>query len=75
MPTSYRLKKDRLGHTAGTLVYMAKSYDYGLARDDTMYTGVPHVSVTLNPDGSAPTFTVPEFDLEDVPSSSPRKWF
>lgn len=42
---------------AGTIVYDPKGYDYGLASDDTRMTGREHRSVTLNADGSYPTFT------------------
>lgn len=65
-PTTFRLKRDRFQHKAGTTVYSSKFHDYGLARDDTRITGVQHVSVTLNADGSYPFFTVPERDLVRV---------
>jgi hypothetical protein len=51
--------------TAGATVYAA-GYDYGLASDDTEMTGIPHISVTLNSDGSYPFFTVAERDVEEV---------
>lgn len=60
---SYTLKTARFEHSAGTTVYLASQFDYGLARDDTNHTGVQHVSVTLNPEGDYPFFTVPEQDL------------
>lgn len=49
---------------AGTVVYSARMHDYGLAGDDTRLTGVQHVSVTLEPDGGYPVFTIPEKDLK-----------
>lgn len=51
---------------AGTAVYSCKYHDYGLASDDTAATGIPHISVTLSPEGEYPCFTVPERDLEAV---------
>ena len=62
----YRLKSDRFGHKAGTVVYDSVKYDYGLANDDSRLTGIPHVSVTLDPSGDYPVFTVAEHDLEPV---------
>ena len=56
----YVLKEDRFEYPAGTVVYDFLGHDYGLARDDTLYTGSYHVSVTTDPDGEAtPFFTVP----------------
>lgn len=49
---------------AGTVVYSPRMHDYGLAGDDTRLTGIQHVSVTLEPDGGYPVFTIPEKDLK-----------
>lgn len=62
----YKLITDRFEHTAGTVVYPCNGYDYGLSRDDTMITGVEHVSVTTDPTGGYPFFTVPVDDLERI---------
>lgn len=67
--TQFRVKQDRIvrGETwaaAGQVVYTAKGYDYGLARDDTYATGVEHISVTFKADGDWPSFTIPRQDLE-----------
>ncbi len=51
----------------GSMVYAITGHDYGLASDDTRLTGVKHMSVTLNADGSYPFFTVPESSLEPTP--------
>lgn len=45
--------------TIGTIVFDCLKYDYGLASDDTEMTGVKHVSVTLDPEGGYPSFTIP----------------
>jgi hypothetical protein len=66
---AYRLKEDRFDAKAGDTVYKARSYDYGLASDDTRMTGVRHVSVTLQPNGGYPTFTCPEHLLEPIEES------
>lgn len=49
---------------AGTVVYSPRAHDYGLASDDTRMRGIQHVSVTLQPDGGYPVFTIPEAHLE-----------
>lgn len=48
----------------GTKVYPATCYDYGCANDDERTTGKEHLSVTLDPNGGYPFFTVPVEDLE-----------
>lgn len=55
---------------AGTLCYDFLMHDYGLASDDTRITGIPHVSVTLDPKGGYPSFTIVAADLEEVPCPS-----
>lgn len=65
----FRLLRDAANEpeaVAGTIVYGCAHHDYGLASDDTRATGVPHMSVTLNSDGSYPFFTVPERDAEPL---------
>lgn len=52
---------------AGTAVYPFTSYDYGLASDDTRATGLEHVSVTEDPAGGTPAFTVPKCTLRPAP--------
>lgn len=58
---TYTMKEDfeRGPVKAGDTVYDCKGHDYGLARDDTESTGVKHISVTLDPNGGYPFFTVP----------------
>lgn len=67
----YQLRVDRcfdgvVAHKAGTIVYESRGYDYGLASDDSRYTGIEHKSVTLDPTGDYPFFTVPVRDLEPL---------
>lgn len=50
----------------GTLVYEPRGHDYGLARDDTNFTGKDHKSVTLSPEGDIPFFTIEEDYLDPV---------
>lgn len=54
------------GDLRGKFVYDLKYHDYGLASDDTRYTGVEHKSVTLNEDGDYPSFTIPRHFLTEV---------
>jgi hypothetical protein len=70
---SYRLLKDsQIKPTvkAGQVVFDCIKHDYGCAADDTRFTGVAHQSVTLDPSGDYPFFTVPTCDLErlEVPA-------
>lgn len=62
----YRLKRERLGWPAGTIVYRLKNHDYGLARDDTRATGIDHISVTQDPAGGYPSITATYDDLEEI---------
>jgi hypothetical protein len=55
---------------AGTTVYACVQYDYGTANDDTRFTGIPHRSVTLDPAGDYPFFTVPVRDLQQIEGES-----
>lgn len=69
MTEKYRMLRDATTDAtavAGSIVYGCAKYDYGLASDDTRMTGIQHVSVTFNPDGDYPFFTVPEHDLEEI---------
>lgn len=63
---AYRLLTDRFDVPAGTLVFRSVRYDYGCANDDTRVTGVKHISVTRNPDGDYPFFSVPVTSLEST---------
>jgi hypothetical protein len=64
------LKDSEYGHVpAGTIVYRCTRYDYGGASDDTRLTGIEHVSMTLDPTGDYPFFTVPAPDLEPMPNT------
>lgn len=56
---SYTLLEDRLSLKAGTILYKAQAYDFGLARDDTRFFGVEHWSMTQDPKGDYPFTTVP----------------
>ena len=62
----YTLTENYNNNAAGTTVYKAVYYDYGLANDDTRTTGVEHISVTLKEDGGYPFFTIPAYILEGV---------
>lgn len=68
---AFVLLKERFGHQPGTIVYEAKNYDYGLARDDERHTGRPHASMTLEPSGDYPTFTVPADHIAPATTEQP----
>jgi hypothetical protein len=61
--TKYQLVNKRFEHEAGTIVYDFKGYDYGCARDDWMESGIDHNTMTLDPEGGGPFFTVPVTDI------------
>lgn len=50
----------------GDIVYEQLGHDYGLANDDTSFTGEQHVSVTLKETGDYPGFTIPLVQLEEL---------
>lgn len=51
---------------AGDTVYYCVGHDYGTAAEDTRRLGVHHVSMTRDPDGNYPFFTIPRKDLKEV---------
>ena len=60
---AYILTKPRFEYKKGTVVYDYNGYDYGLSNDDTYDSGIDHISVTVDPKGSTPFFTVPVTSL------------
>lgn len=69
--TPYRLSERReingtLHAEAGATVYLCQKYDYGCSSDDTRGLGIEHTSVTLDPTGDYPFFTVPVAHLAPV---------
>lgn len=70
-PIKYRIKHEPLiGNfnemKQGDIVYGAVKHDYGLANEDSHTTGVLHKSVTIEPNGDYPYFTVPAHLLEEI---------
>lgn len=52
---------------AGDVVVESHVYDYGLAGDDSMFSGVEHWSVSYDlVDGGYPTYSVPKHLLKEV---------
>lgn len=69
MPTKYRLLTDskiEAAATKGTIVYKCAKHDYGVASDDTLMSGVQHISLSLKSDGDYPFFSHPLRELEKV---------
>lgn len=62
----YKLLINRAKHKIGTVVYRCEKYDFGLSEDDTRAFGVTHWSMTLDPTGDYPCFTVPLNKLEEI---------
>lgn len=60
----WKLKKERFEHPAGTICYPFLGCDYGCSNDDERYTGIEHISMTLDPTGRGVFFTVPREDIE-----------
>lgn len=65
-PERFRLFQPRFEVPAGTTVYRFRFSDYGCAADDTAAFGETFISVTLDPEGGYPFFTVPESWLERI---------
>lgn len=67
MINKYRLLEDpdnsSIAH-AGDMVYDCKMCDYGSASTDSVMFKEPYISVTLDPEGDYPFFTVPVRQLE-----------
>lgn len=53
----------------GATVYHCKGWDYGCANEDTRRLKLAHVSVTLDPTGDYPFFTIPREDLSVADTS------
>lgn len=72
MPKAYRVLRvstkcgacDNL--RPGEVVYKQRGYDYGLSSDDTRATGVEHITVTRDPEGDYPGFTIAKRDLWEL---------
>lgn len=60
------LTTDHAPFKIGDRVNQLMQYDYGLARDDTNYTGIEHISVTRDPNGGYPSHTVPMTALKEI---------
>lgn len=69
-PRAFTLKEKAGEMPAGTTVYECSVHDYGLARDDANLTGIEHKSVTLDPNGGWPTFSVPVRILREIPRTA-----
>ena len=68
-PKKYRMLKDSkicAEAKAGVTVYKLLLNDYGLANDDTRLGGIKCISITLDPEGGYPFFTVPESHVEAI---------
>lgn len=62
----YQLKTNKFGHAKGTRVYLLVNTDYGSASMDSLFTQIPHISVTVDPKGNYPYITVAVHDLEEI---------
>lgn len=57
----------------GKTVYELIEDDFGQAEHDSHETGFKHISVTSDPRGDYPGFTVPECDLKELKPLSVRE--
>lgn len=62
----YQVNEDTQFFKRGDVVYEFINYDYGLARDDTNFTGIYHVSVSKKSDGGYPAYTIPFHNLIQI---------
>lgn len=65
-PKCYRLRTVYDGSKKGETVYDFMLCDYGMASEDSRHFGEDYVSVTRDPNGVSPSFTVPKSILEPV---------
>lgn len=61
----YIVKYDTQYHKKGDIVYKNAYPDYGLASEDSRYTGVEHMSVSRTEDGNYPYQTIPTSALQE----------
>ncbi len=70
MTQKYRvLRRDRAAvevPETTVFVFECAGYDFGCAADDTLLLEMAHISVTFDPTGAYPFFTIPLCDLEVV---------
>ena len=59
----YRLKCERLGLPKGTELMVSEEWDYGVAHEDTLITGIKHLSMI--PKRGGPTITVTKDMVEE----------
>lgn len=59
----YKLKQERLGLPKGTELMVSEEWDYGVAHEDTLITGIKHVS--MMPPRGGPTITVTKEMVEE----------
>lgn len=67
----YKTIRKESGLPPGTIVYSFMECDYGCASDATRNFGFgfeTYISVTLNPEGKAPAFTMRESSLQEISS-------
>lgn len=70
MPAMYRVTKGsdlEPKATVGSTVYECVFWDFGLSAEDTDRTGHLHISVTLDPKGHYPCFTIRKDFVELMP--------
>lgn len=60
----YKVLADSHDAKAGEIVYDFSGCTYGCVSDDTRGTGIEHVGLTRNSDGSGPFLTAPKRDLQ-----------
>lgn len=51
-------------HEIGTICYQLSKWDHGCAYTDSLESGIAHVSMTLDPSGDYPGFSIPFQNLE-----------
>lgn len=62
----YKLLRRNYHLEAGVTLYKCKLTDYGLASQDTRQFGFQCISVTQDPNGGHPCYSVAVHDLEEV---------
>lgn len=61
-----RVLRGEIMAEVGDIVFDQIGHDYGLASDDTRFTGIEHRSVTKKEDGDYPGFTISVYHIEEI---------
>jgi hypothetical protein len=62
-------------HEIGTICYRLSGWDHGCAYSDSLQSGIAYVSMTLDPNGDYPGFSIPLQNLEPADDLAHRQTY